>query len=122
MREIKFRAWDTKERRMFVPFELKQKLNQRLGQFSADIILLQYTGLKDKNGIEIYEGDIVRHYDYPYLKAGGISTVKWNVDACGFYPFTEEIADYGHPSAGEWIEVIGNIYANPELLKGQDNG
>ena len=80
-----------------------------------------YAGLKDKNDKEIYQGDIVKHHDYPYLKAGGKSVVKWNKDASGFYPFIQEIGDYGRPNSGEWIEVIGNIYENPELLEGDSD-
>ncbi|HEX4218082.1 MAG TPA: YopX family protein, partial [Acidimicrobiales bacterium] len=63
MREIKFRAWDSEHKRM-VMFELGD-LDEGLYIDGAKIILIdgrpvmQYTGLKDKNGVEIYEGDII---------------------------------------------------------------
>ncbi len=135
MREIKFRAWEKERKEMLEvlgiffdvgtishkPLMLKGNTNPFStgypNTYLKDIELMQYTGLKDKNGVEIYEGDIVRHYDYPYCKAGGQSVVRWDDCACGFEPFTEEIADYGHPIAGEWIEVIGNIWETPELLE-----
>ena len=82
---------------------------------------IQYTGLKDKNGKEIYKGDIVKHSDYPFYKCSGKNKVEWNINRSGFEPFcTPIIMDDGEEfiaNSGEWIEVIGNIYENPELLK-----
>lgn len=118
MRELKFRAWDTKARRMFAPFELKQKLNQRLGTFPVSTILLQYTGLKDKRGQEIYEGDIVHTEDSNfevcflencwYLRRkfdGGVSFGRLN--ETWIEAVTKNLP----------YEVIGNIWESPELLK-----
>ena len=76
----------------------------------------QYTGLKDKNAKEIYEGDIVA-----YIEDGSIGKITWNKEEAGFYismlledgGFEEEMmCDYIRG-----IEVIGNIYDNPELLE-----
>ena len=98
---------------MFVPFELKQKLNQRLGTFDDDIILLQYTGLKDKFKIRIFEGDIVE-FDCPeglikqqvIFNRGAFTTKSGRM--WGFEGGTENLMSY---------EVIGNIYEDIDLLE-----
>ena len=68
----------------------------------------QYTGLTDKNGKKIFEGDIVAFGEYRY-------TVEWKQDRIG-YGYTET-ADRMLECDGEHCEVIGNIHDNPELLK-----
>ena len=90
-----------------------------------EIVLLPFTGLKDKNGREIYEGDIVRVYGGEYWYG------CWELDIRGevvfdvfsfgvkskdrFYPFNYAFEPYDHK-----IKVIGNIYENPELLEGEE--
>jgi len=79
-----------------------------------DLIPMQYTGLKDKNGVDIYEGDIVKPRNHT---GNWIGVVKYNM--CSFWIY--EVA--GDPSGEEstWsgsikCEIIGNIHENPELL------
>ena len=106
MREIKFRAWINGE--MLSPSRTETEMAIRGWIQQESYILMQYTGLKDKNGREIYEGDIVTKAHY---------VVKW--ECAGFTPFSI-------PGLGgyEWenliaadCEVFGNIYDNPELVK-----
>ena len=79
----------------------------------------EYTGLKDKNGVEIYEGDVVLDHNASLVGKGRHIKVKWRQGLAGFAPFCEHQAKDGDPvmSDGEFgVEVIGNIYENPDLL------
>ena len=124
MREIKFRAWNIESKVMvyfdfydiqlnlFSIRELALKRNDALSKNEYVNPIMQYTGLKDKNGKEIYEGYIVTFrggYGHHYVvEYEGSSFV--HVTGC---PFTSQ-----DPIGTESdIEVIGNKYENPELLE-----
>lgn len=87
-------------------------LNRKIRASINPETLGQFTGLYDKNGEEIYEGDILKGVFYGYLfeRDNKIFTVKWNEKDAGF------LANYFEPSK---CEIIGNIFDNPELLKGE---
>lgn len=82
----------------------------------------QFTGMLDKNGNEIYEGDIVRYYDD--LEDELVSShVIYHKESCSFCVApTELCGDYIGICAHWQFEVIGNIHNNPELLKGGSDG
>jgi uncharacterized phage protein (TIGR01671 family) len=74
---------------------------------------MQYTGLKDKNGLEIWEKDIVRNTVDPDV--GHIEIVEYQ--DYGFQPFSAS-PGFSWWMKAEWCEVLGNVYENPELKPG----
>ena len=131
MREIKFRVWDTENKEMLRVQELDfectfygGRLSIRTEQYNdyfdiEDMILMQYTGLHDKNGKEIYEGDIVRipnDYELYGTNAGEAYEVYFAYGGFRLKP------KYNSKARGYWleddneIEIIGNIYESKELL------
>ena len=149
MNKVKFRAWNKIDKFMFYPITLDLNNNQdgefyvgrvwyQRSQVSDDgywldlseIELMQFTGLLDKNGKEIYEGDIL---GYPNKKIKKIVKLgdycfnggEYTERGIGFYlekyengrKESQESGIYGYPSIDD--EIIGNIYETPNLLKGE---
>lgn len=122
MREIKFRAWNKVFKKMFPVVNLYlegtdagiEMGDEEKGQITvvafAHLDLMQYTGLKDKNGKEIYEGDVVKYIDASNTVNHLI--VKWNESNACF-----DIGWVRTDFASNCGEVIGNIYENSELLE-----
>lgn len=112
MRETKFRSFDGV---IMHSWEELLDENMTLKILNSNNKLMQYTGLKDKNGVEIYEGDIVVARQEGYFTVTGVIT--WDDEGADY-----EIQDEGNCMRGFGItdaiyEVIGNIYENKELLK-----
>ena len=117
-RVIKFRAWfdDGKSQHMFFvgdEFGTSHPLDCcRYAQQGQPVTLMQFTGLKDVDGVDVYEGDIV------YVAGLGNAVVCF-ADHCGvYYETPDDYQTYSDCAAeGDYPKVIGNIYQNPELLK-----
>jgi len=121
-REIKVRAWDVINKKMLDPDEFKLAVALPQGHvvgvnidvedgedITTEYELIQYTGLKDKNGKEIWEGDICQAWILKTKKriTGEIQFIN------GFFGFDIHTRLYD----AKICEIIGNIHENPELLK-----
>jgi uncharacterized phage protein (TIGR01671 family) len=115
-REFKFRIWSESGKMHYNGFALwgNGNLDNKAGEFNhfRPYFIMQFTGDKDSAGREIYEGDIVKHNisgsigQVRYVSTAFV--VGWN----GENDFSDEISMYS-----EIVEVVGNIYANPEMLE-----
>jgi len=122
MREIKFRAWDINEKCFEIIeslywFEENGVRTSDGNGHSSKYIIEQFTGLHDRNGKEIYEGDVVtsdihvpQNMEVRFAEGG----------FCAWWGDDDLLIDMAHfyNSRGCCIEVIGNIHENPELLNG----
>lgn len=112
MREIKFRAWDKEKKYMIVIFDNTKQKKWFLPSLSQKYELMQYTGLKDTNGKDIYEGDILQGI-------GNVRKVVFNEENCSFMlkeiKLRKELFLLTKEKSKN-LEVIGNIYENEELI------
>lgn len=116
-REIKFRAWQDSTM-LHIPLNTNYGITRFFGLLYEDTIIMQYTGLKDKNGVEICECDVVK-YTNPYSKCTYTHIVRWDEKwaAFGLFEKSNEWCKESDWAKIRDVEVLGNIYENPELIK-----
>lgn len=127
MKNIKFRMWHKEEKEMIdgdsLAFELYAPLVDLLNQNG----IMQYIGMKDKNDVEVYEGDIVLFPDtddgstewgYDWVETMSIGLVQWNDEGLRFDVTKRSSIDMDSLiECFDKVQVIGNICENPELLE-----
>lgn len=146
-REIKFRVWDIKNQRMFVdperfepayldeskvsPWVYYETWSDREDGIRRSCHVMQFTGLKDKNGVEIYEGDVVKlfHGHPDWIKdlflisfqSGAFALKRPELaGSTAFAVYINDCLNHGilSPDGDEFLlfEIVGNIHTNPDLL------
>lgn len=122
MRDIKFRVWDGHKMRTDFTMHSDGQviISASVYAIGFEPVLMQYTGLKDANGVEIYEGDIIEtsglEFSREVVKHKVDNSIQTSGHGCSDTKATSGYSIGGYYGGPDKIEVIGNIHENPELL------
>jgi len=116
--EIKFRAWDKiKKDWLFKGYSLSDIASSITSDELATCDIVESTNLKDKNGVEIYEGDILKEVENSLTEFRNVlDFVVYDIDRAMFRLSNHDNTYLGAEDSELYLEVIGNIYENKELL------
>jgi uncharacterized phage protein (TIGR01671 family) len=128
IKKNKFAFWHKKRKEMWsvesINWQTKEVSNGGDVASLDDGDLLQFTGLLDKNGKEIFEGDLLQYdgYNFKLINKEKIYQIKYDDNLAQYYSYNLENSFDTFLVVRAWKEskIIGNIYQNPELLGGQD--
>lgn len=127
MRIPKYKVWDNGEKRLIIHSELMERDQEVMCIYTAltdeeslkvnKWIPLQYTGLKDMNGRDIYEGDICEYEDgeHSFIAIIEPDYVNWYLK--GISPKENFNINGFHDCGKSWLKIIGNVFENPELIE-----
>ena len=128
-RKLKFRTWDYTDKKMYDGVDIEEMRLRDL-ESPEDVEFMQFTGLLDKSGVEIYEGDIVAFSEKKdgcrIIAKGDTAIVRhdsyyWGEDGRSFVAYHNDESDGDDflDWKKNYYEVIGNIHENPELLESE---
>lgn len=127
MREIKFRAWDKQDNEMIDSVESTYYWESMPTEDYEDRhwALMQYVGLKDKNQVEIYEGDVIKYHFFrkwsdelnDYIESDLYFTGIVTYSGCSYFLQGNDYEPHLINTCIDSLEVLGNVYQNPKLIE-----
>ncbi|MFA5422218.1 MAG: YopX family protein [Bacilli bacterium] len=120
MRDLKFRAWNKENKKMYIPEcivdgKAGEVIYGEIISISSEDTVMQYTGLKDMNGVGVFQGDILNLYNV-FKTPMRMGVVKYDIARASNVIYYKESNCGFDINAFEHIEVVGNIFENPDMM------